>query len=240
MKCRVARGARVHPGPVRYGDQIKLPCFCQAEAFYWNMPICLNSNRFLTMPRSLSARGPTGKARNNRPAGRPHPAARCGGKQLSGRRLQGLEQRHPGDYAQRYDTDRDNRANQTSDTDIAERTCCRAHPAAPPKSCCISSKLPNIGPAVTRVFGSQCERQRRAYTRLAGCQSDEIRPRLSRKANQSEYPEIPIHSIGTPATPGPRQRARSAISALSLRVLPTRAKPARRDDARGYSPRSRC
>ncbi len=111
-----------------------------------------------------------------------------------------LEQRHPGDYAQRYKTNRNNSGNHAGDTDVAERTCCRAHPAAPPKSCCISSKLRSIVTAVTRVFDSLCERQRRSYTRLAGCQCDEIRPRLSRKANQSEYPEIPIDSIGTPTT----------------------------------------
>ena len=68
-----------------------------------------------------------------------HPPDAAGTAASSG--VNGLEQRHPGDYAQRYNTGRDNSGNHTGDTDIAERACCRAHPAPPHKSCYVRREV---------------------------------------------------------------------------------------------------
>lgn len=51
------------------------------------------------------------------------------------------KQRNPGDYAERYKTDRNNSGNHTSHADITKRTRCRAHPAPPPKSCSVPNPV---------------------------------------------------------------------------------------------------
>lgn len=130
----------ITPVPCRVSIRQKITCVCQGEELYWNMPIRLNRDGFLlprlTQPAAQvwSARRPTlRKPARRRPSG----SRRMRRKPLSAAALQRLEQRHPDDYAQRYDTGRVNSGNYTSDTDIAERTCCRAHPAPPPRSCCV-------------------------------------------------------------------------------------------------------
>lgn len=139
---RLSRQKWDHASQVPHADHIKLRRRCQQRALYWNIPMHRNCTPFpVQLRRIYLVRVPGGRQASTQNKRRLQSRLSRTGIYRHRERFKVSKQRNPGDYAERYKTDRNNGGNYTSHADITKRTRCRAHPAPPPKSCSVPNPV---------------------------------------------------------------------------------------------------